>query len=367
MVPIIAVKMEKAKFSVAYFGSYDPLHPRPRLTIKGLQKNGVEVLECNDRNKNLAIRLKNIALSYWEIRNSTHMIFVCGAGQAYVPLAKFLGILTGKKVVLDAFISYYHVHVKDNKDAGRFSFKAAYFYALDFFGCLLADLVFLDTPEHAEYFQNKFFLSKRKLAVFPVGSDEDVYFPRPRILADKIKVFCISSYYPIHGMEYVIEAARILLPHGNIELWLYGDGPRKREIQKSAENLKNVHFGGRVDPIQLPKIMAEADICLGQFGETEQAGMVVPFKVWDAIAMGKPVITRRNTPLERLFSDREIFYVEAGDPGSLFRAISSLAGDPELRARMAERAYRVYIENGTAERTGWVLAKKLETWIKGIE
>ena len=47
----------------------------------------------------------------------------------------------------------------------------------------------------------------------------------------------------------------------------------------------------------------EATICLGIFGETQKAQLVIPIKVYEALAMGKPVITA-NTPAITL-SDKE--------------------------------------------------------------
>ena len=84
-----------------------------------------------------------------------------------------------------------------------------------------------------------------------------------------------------------------------------------------------------------------ADLCLGIFGNTQKAEMVVPNKVFQMLASGKPVITRRSRAMEELAADQDLNLrlVEADDPASLVDAVQGFAaqaGSNELEQAQAE-------------------------------
>ena len=68
-----------------------------------------------------------------------------------------------------------------------------------------------------------------------------------------------------------------------------------------------------------------ADVCLGIFGATEKAARVIPNKVFQIIASGRPLITA-DTPAARelLEPGPAIQLVPAADPDALRRAAQKL-------------------------------------------
>jgi glycosyltransferase involved in cell wall biosynthesis len=89
--------------------------------------------------------------------------------------------------------------------------------------------------------------------------------------------------------------------------------------------------------------LAEADICLGVFGGTAKATRVIPSKVYDALAAGRPIITA-DTPAARelLTHGDDAWLCPANDAAALADAISTLARDETLRLRLAAGARRIY-------------------------
>jgi glycosyltransferase involved in cell wall biosynthesis len=349
-------------FRVCYFGSYDPAYPRAKMCIDGLRLNGVAVRECRSDRKSKVGRLMELAFRYFAMWREIDVILVSEAGQAYVPLAKMLGVLTARPVALDAFISYYNVKTGEGS-LPRNSLRARYYYWLDRLACMLADVVFLDTPAHAEFFRNTFGIPAKKLHAVPVGSDDSLFYPREttRATDDIFTVFNISSFYPLHGIDCILEAAN-LLREESIRFDLYGDGPLFPAMQskKEALGLPNVSFLGKIDIRALPEVMAGADICLGQFGGTEQADMVVPTKVFDALAMAKPIVTAHGRAIDSYLKDREnALLVPPRDPGALSRAILALKKDAALRKKIARDGYELYRSSGTPAHIGEILKQEL--------
>ncbi len=125
--------------------------------------------------------------------------------------------------------------------------------------------------------------------------------------------------------------------------------------------LKNVHFETWVSKEVLPRRIAQADICLGIFGEGEKARRVIPHKIFQSMAMGKPVITLRTPAVEEFFSHREsVFLCSSPHPSELAQAISELKEDAALRSKIAEGGYRIVSRRFSAEAIGRCLLGILE-------
>ena len=64
---------------------------------------------------------------------------------------------------------------------------------------------------------------------------------------------------------------------------------------------------------------------------------MVPNKVWQAMAAGRPVVTADTPAVREVLEDgRTALLVPAGDPDALAEALARLAGDAALRARLGE-------------------------------
>jgi hypothetical protein len=117
---------------------------------------------------------------------------------------------------------------------------------------------------------------------------------------------------------------------------------------------------GRVSYDGSMAAMAAADVALGIFGRTPKAARVVPHKVFQAMALGVPTVTRRSAAIAEFFPDEEtIGLVPAGDPEARARAIESLAGDPGKRARRGEAGRAASRAAGHPERIGPLLVEAI--------
>jgi len=76
----------------------------------------------------------------------------------------------------------------------------------------LADLVLLDTQAHVQHFHQDFGTSLDKLRQVPVGADE-VYCRGPSSSggeSDSFRVLYFGQYIPLHGVNYIVQAAKAL-------------------------------------------------------------------------------------------------------------------------------------------------------------
>lgn len=206
-----------------------------------------------------------------------------------------------------------------------------------------ADRVIADTATHAAFFAETLSVPREKLSVVYVGADETLFRPAPvRSPGTPIDVLFYGSFIPLHGVRTIIEAARIY--QGPPVRWsLLGNGPVKPECQKAAEGLANVFFEDRIPYAQLPARIHRAGILLGVFGDTQKAGRVIPNKVFQALASGRPVLTRVSDAYPALARESEaIAWVPPGDPRALAGAVAAWAADPARLALRGQAAHRLY-------------------------
>jgi len=343
---------------VVYFGGYDPQYTRVRTVVKGLRRAGAQVVECSSQIKPRPFRYAHLTWEYFRIGGGTNTVVVSEAGHAYVPLAYILTTLTRRSLIFDAFYPY--SLVEEEKDRPPGALGKAWYHWLD--GCMprLCDAVLVDTTATADYFASEFNLPRDLFHPIPIGSDDELYFPRDtRHSGSRLSVLLVTSFYALHGVEHVLQAAHLLRDHHDVSFMIVGDGPMKAKMQALAGdlNLTNTAFLGRISPRLLPLLISDADICLGQFGNTEHAHMVIPAKVFDALAMAKPVITSdARTVKSELRSEDAVFFCDIAVPTAIRDAILTLKNDNDLRARLSANGYRVYQDRYSLDHVGQSVA-----------
>ena len=90
---------------------------------------------------------------------------------------------------------------------------------------------------------------------------------------------------------------------------------------------------------------------------------MIPYKVFDALAMAKPVITRDSPAARELLADGEsAILCEPGSATSLRRAIVRLRDDVALRQSIAAGGFARYREKGSPRAIGQALTNRLARW-----
>jgi glycosyltransferase involved in cell wall biosynthesis len=190
-----------------------------------------------------------------------------------------------------------------------------------------------------------------KVTVIPNASDLDLFSPdidgsaqREQLgLKDRFAAIYFGAMGLANGLEYVIEAARILAERrsNHIVLVLLGSGGKRAELEKLASEyeLKNVIFSNPApDKEQLAQIVAGCDVCLTIYRATKEHTWS-PNKMFDALAAGKPVLI--NVPgwlgetIEKNNCGR---CLDANCPQMLADALQELAANQELCRQMGKNA-----------------------------
>ena len=385
---------------VCFFGTYEKDFPSNRIIIKGLKRNGIDVIECHIplwekyRNKHgnflklfsmfklivgLVSSYIRLGLMFFSKCKNVDVFIVGYIGQLDIFFLKALLFFKKNKpkILFVPLVSLYDTAIVDRGLANKNNLFARLLFYIDKFSFKIADLIIFDTNEHINYIINLFSLDKNKFERVWVGADEDVFYPRYSS-SDKginylppnkgelgrvvFQVLFIGKYIPLHGLAYIIKAAKLLENKNDIKFKIIGSGQLDEEIMNLRKELdiKNIDFIDWIEYNELIDEINRADVVLGIFGGTGKSLRVIPNKVFHAIACRKPVITGDSLAIREPFIDKEnILLCENRNSESLLNAILEIKNDNKLRDKIAENGYTLFKNNFSSEKIGEKLVKLL--------
>ena len=334
-----------SELRVCYFGAYDPEYPRNLILRRGLAMAGARVTECNaPRNVSTRRKIPILSRQFHSLECHPDVIVLAEFGQALAPLAWRLARRVGAMLIVDAFTSVYDSAVWDRKTARPGSLTAMRYRLIDRVALRLADLALTDTAQHCDYFSKMFGAPARKFVVVPVGAPRE-WFETPDASSGEngLLVQFYGSYIPLHGVEVIVRSIHKLGKQPGLRFELIGRGQTYAGVRAAADelDLPGIAFRESVAADKLPALVARANISLGIFGVTPKAARVIPNKVYQTLALGKPVITADTLALRERFTPGEhLLATPPGDSDALAEAIRTLAGNAALRAELGRRGQR---------------------------
>jgi glycosyltransferase involved in cell wall biosynthesis len=187
-----------------------------------------------------------------------------------------------------------------------------------------------------------------KVAVVMDGADEETFHPVAGTRAGD-GTFTLISHGTVeahYGLDTVLEAVALLrdeLP--GLRLRIYGDGsdlPRLHTLAARLGVADRVYFSDGFVPIEeLVTAISRADAGIVAMRRDPFRDVSLAGKMFDFIAMGKPVLSSRTRSVEQTLGPSCVELFESGDAEDLARALRLLHGDPERRDALVRRAGEV--------------------------
>jgi len=124
------------------------------------------------------------------------------------------------------------------------------------------------------------------------------------------------------GIRSLIEAFSLIVKkEPNAGLVLVGDGKERASLEQLAcqKGLqKNVVFSGWVDHSEIPHFIRQSDICCIPHLKSEHTDTTIPNKLFDYMALGKPVLVSNLDPVQNIVNKIKCGCVfKSNDPVSL--------------------------------------------------
>ena len=181
--------------------------------------------------------------------------------------------------------------------------------------------------------------------IVPIAKENN-WFAKEFDLVDKFTVLYSGNMGRCHDMDTIMEAAKILKDEP-IKFVFIGSGAKRQDCidQVKAWDL-NCQFLPYQNKQDLPYSLTACDLSLVSVSPGME-GLVVPSKLYAALATGRPVgvICEKHSYLRELIADANCgAAVDNGDAVALAEFIRQLAADSQLAHKMG-KAGRRYLES----------------------
>lgn len=232
----------------------------------------------------------------------------------------------------------------------RILLRSGIFSFLERMNARAASLVIAVTEGIKEYFVTNYMVSSGKIAVIPNGVDTDAFRPEPQEEArhavkldpESWYVGYVGSLHEWQGVHFLIEAANLLRDEKRIRFLIIGKGEELPLIESRIReySLQNVDVRPPVPHDAISRYINACDICIS-YPMKFRDGATSPFKVYEYLACGKPVISSDLASIRSEFGT-VLTYAEPESATALAEAIKNAALSPEARSPEG----RAFIETG---------------------
>lgn len=228
------------------------------------------------------------------------------------------------KIISDCFISLYDSLICDRARYRKGGLIARLSFKMDAYMLRHSDVSLTDTLVHARYMSKTFDLDIGRIKEILVSADDEVFTFSPAraeqyVEGTVFRVLFYGAFIPLHGVEVIVEAASYL-KEVSMRVEMVGSGQTHEEARQLAKSLgcENIDFIEMPSLVELAEMSRRSHLLLGIFGSTEKARRVIPNKVFEAVALGRPVITGDSQTIRDFFVDGEnIILVPFGDARAL--------------------------------------------------
>ena len=336
--------------SIVLWGTYDIGKPRVRNLISALKRldpdiasshfnlwAGVEDKSQIRANVFISILARLIICYPWLIyqycRLPSHKVVVTPYPSVLDSLVIWpFAKLRGAKLCCDLFLSLYDTAVVDRKIFKGPSLFAWLLYQLERQMLRLTDFVLTDTESQKAYLCRLYPIDPKKVHVVWVGAEDGFTKQPPQVQPSSVDVSTVLFYgqfIPLHGLANLVEAIRQIEASGRKDVLFHivGRGQQSEEIDKLIEamGLESIRRTAWVDYAELPALVASADVCLGIFPDEGKGSRVIPNKLFQIMAVGRPVVTADTPGIREILQPGPgIRLTAAGDPADIAKKILDL-------------------------------------------
>ncbi|MFE7407465.1 glycosyltransferase [Isoptericola sp. NPDC057559] len=357
---------------IVAFGTYDAArHPRVGVLVAGLRAHGYAVHEL-DRPLGLSTAQRVRMLRQpWRLPALLVRLLRCWAllvgdvaahrrahGRPDAVLVGYLGhfdvvlarLVFGRRtpILLDHLV----FAADTATDRGARGARVALLRGLDRLAVTRADVVLLDTPEHARMLADVVPSRAARGLVVPVGAPQEWFDAAPDARGSgsggahddrPLRLVFFGLFTPLQGTLVLADALADALPRAAaaggraLEVTLVGSGQDLPAVRARLAGVPGVTWRDWVEPADLPALVAAHDVCLGIFSATPKGLRVVPNKVFQGLAAGCVVVTSDTGPQRRLLGDH-LGLVAPADPAALAERLLALRDPGALAAARARAA-----------------------------
>lgn len=174
--------------------------------------------------------------------------------------------------------------------------------------------------------------------------------PNPQIMkeldlsVDRFKVIYFGSLGVSNAIDYILDAAKILLPEKNIEILFLGNGSEQKTIETRiiGDELSNVRYLGSFNMEKTSEVVNICQVSLVTFSNYPILATNSPNKLFDSLSAGKPIIVNSPGWTKKMVEEHHCgVFVDPLDPSNLATKIIEMSKNEELLKSMSHNSRRL--------------------------
>ncbi len=311
---------------IAFFSIYRSNYTRSESIQDILNDLNINFDVINHFPRSYLIRyIFSLAQLIWNIKKYD-IIFVNFRWFEVLPIIWIIAKLTWKKIIFDHFISIWDTVCFDRNYIKWDSLAWRILKCYDRLLIHMSDITLLDTSAHLEFFKSELGVNEKKWAYLYVWCNEALFYPRKIEKFKKFTVFWYGNVQPIQWVLFILETAKRLEKHTNIEFILIW--PIRRKLKIDTFNHTNLQIIDWINYDELPNFINKSHICIwGHFSSIWKAKRVIAWKTFQFISCWIPTILAKNTANKELFQEdwSLIHFSEVWDANMLSNIILKLS------------------------------------------
>jgi glycosyltransferase involved in cell wall biosynthesis len=280
-----------------------------------------------------------IAFNLWILKTiiahkkSYKLIYVCDLDVSFPAI--FAKLFFKKKIVYDIFDFYAHTH-----SMPRILKKVV--EKTEYGICKLSDEVIVCTEKRKAMLKNM------------TGISPHIIYNTPNIKEVLFKPnFANSAERNIFSIVYVgtlstdgrllLEITEQIKNVSGIEFHIAGIGPLDNYFKKTADSFDNIFFYGQITNDEALDMQAKADILFATYDPSQEINRnSAPNKVYEAMALGKPIIVCKDTDADLVVTKNESGYAINYDVNEFMKIVDIYKNNNAIKEEHAMNALQLY-------------------------
>lgn len=314
--------------------------------------NGVRICRIQKRVRNEKNKFSYLYKIMWFFINSALFVSTQHMKRRYnlihvhsVPdfevFASFFAKMTGARIILDIhdIVPEFYAS-KFNVGKGSTAFKALIWIEK-------ASIAFSDHVIISNHLWEKILTTRsvnnKKCTTMLNYPDPSIFMRRPKLWKDSKFIIIYPGTINWHqGIDIAVNAfAQIKDEMPEAEFHIYGDGPKRVDLQKLIADLKledRVFLKGTLPLDEIAVAMTNADLGVVPKRNDPFGGDAFSTKIFEFMALGVPVVAAATRIDQYYFNDSVIRFFEPDNVNDLAITIREMVRNPELRERLASNA-----------------------------
>jgi len=210
---------------------------------------------------------------------------------------------------------------------------------------------------------------REDITIIPNGVDTSLFDPT-KVNGKKIRLkysvgngeklcFYAGRIDEVAGAEIILETARLMKSEEKIKFMIVGEG--NEEMLNEFSECDNIILTGRIPKESVPEYLAAADYVFVPFPDTIASHGISPLKLFEALAMGKPVIASAiSGTKEAVCQDPNVVLV-SNDPKCWASAVTELVKKGETSIQQSQNSRKVVCQKYDFDQLATVFDKVIES------